>query len=69
MTMKIELSDEMAVRAMPEAKASPVERQGVRRALSRWMQALRGALSRYIAHNEMAWERMADAQARDPNRH
>ena len=50
-------------------KIASANAEGLRRTLWRWVHALRGALSSYVAHNDMAWERMADAQARDPNRH
>lgn len=70
MTMKaIELSDEMSISAPHAARIAPDRERGARRVLSRWIHALGSALSRYVAHNERAWDRMAAAQAHDPNRH
>ena len=68
MTMKtIELHSEMTVSAPAAREPSPMA-LGFRAAATKWIGAVRAALTRYVVHNDAAWERMAAEQARDPNR-
>jgi hypothetical protein len=70
MTMKsMELSDEMAVSPDRAEKASPSVELSLRQVASRWLDSLRGAMTRYVAHNDEAWDRLVEEQARDPNRY
>jgi hypothetical protein len=67
MTMKaFELSPEIAV--SPARIEAPSASLGIRRMASRCVESLRSAFARYAAHNERAWDRMAEEHARDPNR-
>jgi hypothetical protein len=69
MTMKtIELSAEIhgATARNGEARNGVV---GQRKAASSWLESLRHTLSKCLERNERAWDRMAEEQARDPNRY
>jgi hypothetical protein len=68
MTMKaFELSQDIA--ASPAQAEAPPMSLGIRRAASRLIATLHSAFARYAAHNERAWDHMAEEQARDPNRY
>ena len=69
MTMKtIELHSEMTVSAAPATTEPSPMALGLRAVATRWLGAVRVALTRYVAHNDAACDRMAAEQARDPNR-